>query len=512
MSDEQAEPEFEKYQERIATGAWVNFLGIVGKALAPIFFVLIARLYGPATLGVFYVAYVIIQIAVNLTVSGFNDGVLMFSSRYIEDKHKQDRLYQVFANGFLITFIISILLILFTYFGGARLVLSRYPQPELLDALQKMVWAIPFIVVPILVVAATKSLLTMKWDALVKGFLTPLFLIIFCLIFYFFRPGLEGLILSFLCAHILLTFISLFIFKHYFSYKQLYGSFLHFRFFRPLVTFAIPQNLNMSFNTFVTNLDVIMLGYFGFRPEILGFYGMGAQIVRNIRQVKLAFAGAYAPVIARLYERRDIKKMSQTFSMISRWIISFGFPIAILVIIFKEEFLKIFHSSFVYDSTFMILLLVPPILSCAVGLSANIIVMTGHSKWNLFNSVLIAGVNFLLNLLLIPRFGIMGAATATVIASLVVSSLQVIEAYFLAGTRLILKEIYKPYVAILPSVFFLGLVSVTGLQTGIIIKISTAVISLALYAGTYALLGPEREDMEALFPWFVRRNRVSGRR
>ena len=51
----------------------------------------------------------------------------------------------------------------------------------------------------------------------------------------------------------------------------------------------------MTFNSFINNLDVMMLSYFGVSPELIGFYGMGAQIVINLRQVRLVFSGAYAP-------------------------------------------------------------------------------------------------------------------------------------------------------------------------------------------------------------------------
>ena len=75
----------------------------------------------------------------------------------------------------------------------------------------------------------------------------------------------------------------------------------------------------------------------------------------------------------------------------------------------------------------MLWLLVPPILSCSVGLAGNIIVMTGHSTWNLINSVSVALLNVIFNYLLIPQYGLLGAAYATALAATAISIAQLEE-------------------------------------------------------------------------------------
>ncbi len=491
-----------KHDKAIAVGALVNALGIMGKALMPVFFIVSTRLYGPEIMGVFYLAYTMIEVATSLTVSGFNSGTLMFASRYADDPENKERLYRVLANGFAISLFISLALILFAHVGGPQLILARYTQENLLECVQILSFSLPFVVVPIIVIAATKAKLTMKWDAIIMGFVRPVLLIGISTVFYFLDMGLRGLAISFLVVHIVVTVCSLYVFGKYFSYRELVSHLLKFKLLKDLIVFAIPQNMNMTFNTLITNLDVMMLGYFGFSPEVLIFYGMGAQVVRNIRQVKLALSTSFSPVITRLHAQGDRTEMSESFSMVSRWITTVGLPLGLIVALLREDLLLLFHSSFDGDSTFMLLLLVPPLLACCFGLAGNIVVMTGHSIWNLFNSLVVAGLNTLFNLLLIPKYGMVGAAMATVLASTMISALQLVEANLLVGARLRIVKIYKPYAAIfIPTVLAVVATTQFGMGGSLLERIAIALVSVVVFVVILFAMGIDPRDKAALAPW-----------
>ncbi len=490
----------------IASGALVNILGAIGKAMVPLFFIMIARLYGTAIMGTFVIIYSMIDIAVSLTVSGINDGVQMFASRFHDDEERgEDDLYKIIANGFVLSFFLALAIIGFMHLGGTAFLSKKYSQPGVIESVQLLVWSIPFVIIPIIVVATTKALIIMKWDALILGFFKPFFLTVSALILYFFDPSLKSLLYSYMISSVLLTIISLVVFAKHFSCYKLFKSLKKFKLSVPLITFAIPQNLNMTFNTFITNLDVIMLGYFGTNPELVGFYAMGAQIVRNIRQIKLAFSGVYAPVIARLHKRGDRDGMNYSFSMVSRWTSTIAFPVALVVMLFREELIRIFHDSYTFDTSFMLLILVPPLLNCALGLSGNILVMTGHSLWNLLNSLTVTILNGALNYYLIPRYGLIGAAAATAIAGSIVTIMEVIEVYKLIGTHVLFKKIFKPYIAIIPgTVIALFTYSIWGAQATHV-KAVASTLGVGIFVILLRLLKMEEEDKKTFMPWRYRK-------
>ena len=496
-------------EKTVAKGALVNALGTAGGGLIAVFFILANRLYDPAVAGVFSIVFVMIQVAFNLTVSGFNDGVLMFGARFVGKSEDDDRFYDVLANGFVISIIISVLLIGLSWAGGATYLSMHYEQKGIAESIKLITLSLPFTCFTVVVISATKALLTMKWDAILLGFFKPLFLILFSLVFYLLGFALDGLLLSYLLMCIALAVISFFVFCRYFSVKKLLVHLLRFRFSMPLFKFAIPQSLNMTFNTFIANLDVLMLGYFGTSAEMISFYYMGAQTVRNIRSIKLAFSSSYAPLIARSHEEGSVEKIKETFSTVTRWTTTLALPTALVFALLRDDILILFHDSFVYDSSFMLILLVPPLLSCTVGLAGNIVVMTGHSGWNLFNSLLIAGVNALLNYILIPDYGLIGAAAATAIASLLVSILSLLELKFLLNVNLVLKKIYKPYLAILLPLALVSVCSFYGFCEGLVIRIALSLLSTGVFIAILLLLKMEEIDKQTFFSRFTKKRKCN---
>lgn len=476
----------------VARGALVNGLGVAGKAMVPVFFIVATRLYGPLVAGLYYAAWVVIDVAVSLTVSGINAGVTMFVSRYVEDEEAEDRLYQVLANALVVGFAVSGVCIALVTFGGGAL-LEGASRPGYDHALQILSLSLPFMVVPVLVVGATKAHLTMTWAAVLQGFLPPLLLTGLAVAFHLAGFGLDGLLYAHVLGYAIVTAVALVVFGRLFSYRRMAGALIRFRWFGPLYAFAIPQNLNMTFNTFITNVDVMMLTWLGYRPELILFYGMGAQIARNVRQVKVSIAGAYAPLIARHHARGETEAMNRSFAMVSRWATTVGVPLVLVAALFRQDLIRLFHGSFRQDPVFMLVLLGLPLLSCTFGIAGNIVVMTGHSLWNLVNSVTVAGLNAVLNYFMIPNWGLMGAATASLVASAVVTTMQIVEANRLVGVRLDLRRIWKPYGAALAPAGILLAASVWGMTGSLGARAGVGVVVLGFFClGLWLLgLGPE---------------------
>ena len=195
--------------------------------------------------------------------------------------------------------------------------------------------------------------------------------------------------------------------------------------------------------------------------------------------------------------------MNRSFSTVFRWTTTFAFPIALLIFVFRQDLLRIFHSSYTNDTTFMVLLLVPALLNCSIGLAGNLMAMTGHSLWNLANSLGIAGVGLLFNALLIPRYGILGAAGASALAGTLIYFLVLLEARLVLGVTLIWKRIYKPLLAAVPALVITFVFTSQGLASHLPLRVVLALLNTLSFAAALAALKLEPGDREALFPWFT---------
>ena len=500
-------PPREDHGATIAKGAVVNALGLVGRAMFPLFFIIGARFYGTAAMGVFYLAYTMLIVAESLVSSGFNSGTIMFVSRALAHSDRETEMYRSLANSFVLSVGISLLLVLLSRVGGAAFVLQRYTQEGLVEVVQWVLLGLPFLCASIVTVAATKARLTMKWEATLFGFARPFLLTLFSVLFYFVSRGIQGLLWAYQLSEMLICAVALVRFGRYYSWRRLLRSLAHFRLDLPLVRFAIPQSLNATFSTFITNVDVIMLGYFGLAEPLIFAYGMGAQIVRNIRQIKLLMSEPLGPVVARLHGHHDPAAISEYFSMVTRWITTVGFPVTLAVTVLRLDVLHLFDAAYDGSTVVMLLLLVPPFLAISCGLAGNIIIMTGHSMWNLFNAIVVAAVNIALNIVFIPRYGLTGAALATVIASTTLSALELIEVRRLLGVALIPAKIYKPYVAIAAPVLLVIAVESGRWDAGTTLlgRILVAVIGILLFFGILWAQKMEQRDREIFLPLATQR-------
>jgi O-antigen/teichoic acid export membrane protein len=446
-----------RYDRQLVRGARTNALGTAAKVLHPLFLIPATRLYGPTAFGLYLIVTAIVELCGSLVSGGLRDGLVVFAGRRDPQTDPDHRVFvhRLIGAAFQYGAIGCALLVavaLFVGDSGLQMIFSRDEVAresgrELAALVPIVVWALPCMVIADLAIAATKSLMIMEYDTIILGFGKPALLIITAIVGVFVSPDVVGLAWAFVVTHLLLAVAAIWALARHFDLRELGRAALRPRWERGLIGFAVPQSLNMSLTTFMTSVDQFVLGYFGVAPALIAFYGTAARILRSVRQAKLTFSGAFAPVIARLYAERKIADLEQQAGTVARWSTMIAMPALLAVVGLRRELMLIFDESYTHDTTFMLLLVVLPLLSCVFGIAGNVIVMTGHSRWNLFNSLLTAALTLALAPVLVPRWGLMGAAGATFLTAVIVTALQVVEAKRLVGVGVAFRLIYKPLVA-----------------------------------------------------------------
>lgn len=446
------------YDSQLARGAVINLIGLVAKLVHPLFFVLITWFFGTSVVGLYFLAIFIVQVADSAVTAGYNDATTIFGSAHADpESPTAPQLYQVLGNAFAITLGLSGVLMLVGLFGIEPLVTSLYAdKPELEGALRILLWSLPLTALPQVCIAATKALMFMGYDTSINGFAKPLVLLATSLLAWFLDAGLEGLMWAHVATQAVVTVLALWAFRRHFSLALTLQAIRNFRLEREMLRFALPQNLNMTFNRYLTRLDVIMLGAFGFSNHQLAYYSAAALVTSNLREIKLIFSSALGPIIARHHAAGDRQSLIRDLSRVTRWTTTLIVPAVLASVVLRDDILALVDPSFGpasgESSLFVVMLLVPPLLSCSLGLAGNTIVWTRHSTWNLVNSSLIALLNTGFNWLMIPWLGLEGAAIATVAASLMVSLLQLGELWMLERAFIAPSAVYKPWLG-----FALGL-------------------------------------------------------
>lgn len=190
---------------------------------------------------------------------------------------------------------------------------------------------------------------------------------------------------------------------------------------------ALPLAVVASLNLALANIDVIMIGAIE-DPETAGVYSAAARVSVLTIFGLTAINAIAAPRIARLFLANDTPALAKLLRQVASGGTLSAVLIGGVVIILAENILGLFGDSFQAGERALVILIGAHIFNAACGGSGILLSMTGHERsaaWILVCAVL---VNLGLNAVLIPHWGIDGAAWATAFSIVLWNTLMVIVA------------------------------------------------------------------------------------
>lgn len=207
--------------------------------------------------------------------------------------------------------------------------------------------------------------------------------------------------------------------------KLTHGSFNDKEWARTLLPFTVMAGTQV----FNTKLDIIMLGYMRDTHET-GLYAVATKIALLIVFARMAIVRGVAPMIATLWAKQERKNVQRIATMAARVGFSFSIIIALPVLVLSDDLLSmVFGPEFVKASPALLILCTAWLFSLATGVSNTVLKMSGYEKYSVWGLGIAATANVLLNVLLIPVYGINGAAIATAISLVCQSTYLYIQAY-----------------------------------------------------------------------------------
>jgi len=159
-----------------------------------------------------------------------------------------------------------------------------------------------------------------------------------------------------------------------------------------------------------------MLGMF--RPEAeVGYYSVAVKLATLTTFILTAINSMAAPKFSELYHSNKMDELFYVAKKSAKLIFWLSFPILLTLITFGKLILGIaFGENFVVSYSALIILSFGQFASAISGSSGMFMKMTGSQVVMSYIYYIVAAVNVLLNLLLIPSYGFYGAAIASSIS------------------------------------------------------------------------------------------------
>lgn len=173
--------------------------------------------------------------------------------------------------------------------------------------------------------------------------------------------------------------------------------------------------------------DKVLIGFFLTAKQV-GIYALAAGLVAFVPIILQSVNQIFSPIIAELHARNQHALLEQIYQTLTKWIIAMTIPLAVVVIVFSQAFMKMFGSEFAIGWPILVIGTLGQLVNCAVGSVGYLLLMSGNQRRLIRIQAIASCVMVAMNLLLVPRWGIMGAAVAAATTNIftnVISLLQV---------------------------------------------------------------------------------------
>jgi len=158
--------------------------------------------------------------------------------------------------------------------------------------------------------------------------------------------------------------------------------------------------------------DIVMLGALQ-GAEVVGIYRVATRAAQLVVFILAAANTVLQPTIAKLYAVKDMERLQRVVTRSARVVLLVSIPIAVVLMVAGHWILLIFGQEFTEGATALAILSVGQLVNAAMGSVGLILNMTGHERDTARGVAIAAVVNVTLNAILIPLWGMNGAATAT---------------------------------------------------------------------------------------------------
>jgi len=185
---------------------------------------------------------------------------------------------------------------------------------------------------------------------------------------------------------------------------------------RQWLAVALPLAAFSGVHMLLANVDILMVGSLAGTQQA-GIYAVAARIAVFTIFALTAVNAIAAPVITELYETGNHQGLQRMLTKYARINMAFAMIATAAFYGVGEFALQWFGSAFSIAFPALIILCAGHIVNAAAGSVGFLLIMTGHEKQALFILVFTVIVNVVLNALMIPAWGITGAAIATALST-----------------------------------------------------------------------------------------------
>jgi O-antigen/teichoic acid export membrane protein len=426
-----------------ARSGFSQILAMVGQGLMPFHRVLVARLFGQTAYGIYRTGADLCEVLMRAGIAGGDKAMLKFVAAHRgvgETAEETQALGSALrlSGGFLLFLSLALalaapLFVRWWHNPGYKLVLPLLAPTVLGGGLV------------IVLMAATLAAKVTRPNLLVRGIAEPFMLIAITLALWAMRPDVYGAAAAHGMSTILLAMLAWVMASAVLGRGRLREA-LRAPGHKGLIKFAIPLGASEFMNGILQRANVFILSAYSGAAAVAVF-AASEELGRSVAGMRYAFDSVAAPMMSEALHQGDRERLRYNLALMTRWVASASAPIALTLLALREPLLWLYGPAYVSGVTAMGLLVCGHVVNGVLGLTGYVIVMSGRSGVFFWDNLVAAAVNLGLSFVLIPRYGVTGAAIASLTSTSLLLGTIVVQAWIFERVHPFNVAFTKPFIA-----------------------------------------------------------------
>ncbi|WP_297092690.1 flippase [Thermococcus sp.] len=477
--------------QKIARGTGIVFAGtVISMLLGFLSRAVIAREFSREEYGVFNLALTVLSIALVLATLGFQNALPREIAFYKE--RKPSKLTALISTAITISILTGLVVAVLIFVSADRVALILQDE-RLSHAIRTGVLALPFWSLTAVMISVSRGFGRVREQVYFQNVIYPAAFLVLISGVVVSGRDFQAVFIAYVLSWMATFALLLADIRRTGLIEFRPG--IDPRIGREIIIFSLPL-LFSGILAFIMNwTDTLMLGYY-LGSDTVGLYNAASPLARLI-PIFLNSAGfLYAPLVAGFWALGKLTEMKRVYQILTKWIFLLTLPIFSLLFLFPGPAIAFFFGQkYVQAALALQILSLGFMFHTFLGLNGMSLVVIGEPNLNMVGNVFAAGFNVLLNALLIPVYGIEGAALATAVSYLVANAFRSYWLYRKTGIHPFSRSYLKPLGI---SLILLGTLRAMPLK---VTSIWYAVPILAVFLTVYFLLvllsgSVEKEDVE----------------
>lgn len=470
---------------QVARGAFINLVGNLGKVSHFAFDVVASRVLGEHVFGYFSTTWLVMHLCLIVCYFGAHRLVIDFVARHRDGD--QSLYYRGILGCILLSFFLSILLVVTVYLLADDLA-AFIGKPPVAEYLKIVCWSAPFYCLTTVLLSATRGIKIMHLWVFVRFGVEPFSDLVLLIVIYLLFATSAAQFYAKAVTFTLGAFLSVYIFHRYFSLRDLLRQWPALEQWKRILVLGFPIMVADFLSILILRVDIIPLSVLAAPVQVATF-----QVVLNIsnvmRTIPQAIDPILMPVVVEMQRRNDYTALEHIYSTLIRATLFLAVGFYVMVLLFGPLLMSIYGDAYVPGFTALAIACCGVLLHTLSSSVEPALIMSGYPYLNLINNVFFVVVNLVADFLLIPAYGLIGAAIGSLTASLLTATLQTVMLYRVLHVQpLAWHYVWVLLYGLVFLILFKLLHSVLG-EAGLYDGLAVRILLFGTYVVSYLVLG-----------------------